>query len=150
MLIKNLFTPALALFILFGYQSCDSQKKAKPLATPALYDLNNPVVFSLPDGLGEISGIAYYPKDSAVFAIVDEEGILFKIYLNGSKVIKKWKFDKKHDFEDVVMHDSTFYVLISNGDIETMKFSGDTIIANKSKLTDARIGTALQRLRSGW
>ena len=137
MLIKKLFAPALCLIILFGYQSCDSQKKSKPLPSASMYDLNNPVLFSLPDGLAEISGIAYYPKDSAVFAIIDEDGILFKIYMNSSKIIKKWKFDKKHDFEDIVIHDSTFFVLISNGDIETLKFTGDSIIANKSKLTDA-------------
>ncbi len=136
MLIKNLSFPAIALLILFGTQSCESQK-SKTLATPSQYDLNNPMEFKLPQGLNEISGLAYYPKDSSVFAIIDEDGILFKIFLNGSGTIKKWKFDKKHDFEDLVLHDSSFYVLISNGDIETLKFDGDSIIANKSKLADA-------------
>ncbi len=136
MLIKNLSFPAIALLILFGTQSCESQK-SKTLATPSQYDLNNPMEFKLPQGLNEISGLAYYPKDSSVFAIIDEDGILFKIFLNGSGTIKKWKFDKKHDFEDLVLHDSSFYVLISNGDIETLKFDGDSIIANKSKLEDA-------------
>ncbi|MBA3673501.1 MAG: SdiA-regulated domain-containing protein [Chitinophagaceae bacterium] len=136
MLVKNLSFPAIALLILFGTQSCES-KKSKTLATPSQYDLNNPVEFKLPEGLNEISGLAYYPKDSSVFAIIDEDGILFKIYLNGSGTIKKWKFDKKHDFEDIVMHDSTFYVLISNGDIETLKFAGDSILKNKSNLAGA-------------
>jgi uncharacterized protein YjiK len=133
MLIKNLLSPAIALLILLGCQSCESQK-SKTLATPSQYDLNNPVEFKLPVGLSEISGMAYYPKDSSVFAVIDEDGILFKIYLNGSGIIKKWKFDKKHDFEDIVMHDSTFYVLISNGDIKSLKFLGDSIITNKSDL----------------
>lgn len=137
MLIKNLSLPIIALLILFGHQSCDSQKKSKPLPSPSLYDLNNPVVFDLPDGLREISGIAYYTKDSTVFAIVDEDGIFFKIYLNGNREIKKWKFGKGRDFEDVVMHDSTFYVLVSNGDIETLKFDGDSIITNRSDLAGA-------------
>ncbi|MDB5223055.1 MAG: hypothetical protein JWN83_1722 [Chitinophagaceae bacterium] len=136
MLIKKILPPVIALLILIGNQSCNSQK-SKPLATPAQYDLNHPVEFTLPEGLSEISGISYYPKDSSVFAIIDEDGLLFKIYLNGSGTIKQWRFDKKHDFEDVVMHDSTFYVLISNGDIETLKFVGDSIFANKSKLEDA-------------
>jgi uncharacterized protein YjiK len=134
MLIKKISLPAIAFLILFGYQSCDSQKKSKPLPTPPLYDLNNPVVFTLPGGLKEISGIAYYPKDSSVFAIIDEEGIFFKISLNGSGTIKKWKFGKGRDFEDLVMHDSNFYVLVSNGDIETLKFKGDSIISSKSDL----------------
>jgi uncharacterized protein YjiK len=136
MLVKNLSYPAIALLILFGTQSCESQK-SKTLATPSQYDLNNPMEFKLPQALNEISGLAYYPKDSSVFAIIDEDGLLFKIFLNGSGTIKKWKFDKKHDFEDIVLHDSTFYVLISNGDIETLKFDGGSIISNKSKLEDA-------------
>lgn len=136
MLVKTLLSTAIALLILLGYQSCESQK-SKTLATPSQYDLNNPVEFKLPKGLNEISGLAYYPKDSSVFAIIDEDGILFKIYLNGSGTIKKWKFDKKHDFEDIVMHDSAFYILISNGDIETLKFAGDSILTNKSNLANA-------------
>lgn len=137
MLIKNLSLPAIAFLILVGYQSCNSQKNTKPLPTPPQYDLNNPVVFDLPAGLAEISGIAYYPKDSSVFAIIDEEGLFFKIYLNGSGTIKKWNFGKGRDFEDVVMHDGNFYVLVSNGDIETLKFMGDSIITSKSDLAGA-------------
>lgn len=136
MLIKNLLIPAIAVSILLSYQSCDTdtQQKSKALPTPALYDLNNPVEFQLPQALSEISGLAYYPKDSSVFAIIDEEGTFFKIYLNGSTTIKKWKFAKGRDFEDVVMKDSVFYVLVSNGDIETLKFSGDSILVTKSDL----------------
>jgi uncharacterized protein YjiK len=88
----------------------------------------------LPDGLAEISGIAYYPKDTAVFAIKDEDGILYKIYLNRKDVITKWRFDNKHDFEDIVLHDSVFYVLISNGNIESIHFGAtDSAITKKSK-----------------
>ncbi|MDQ6756019.1 MAG: SdiA-regulated family protein, partial [Bacteroidota bacterium] len=34
-------------------------------------------------------------------------------------------------------HDSTFYLLVSNGDIETLKFQGDSIVKSKSKFPDA-------------
>ena len=46
----------------------------------------------------------------------------------------RWKFDKTHDFEDVLLHDSSFYVLESNGNIQTLHFSlkGDTIFKRKS------------------
>ena len=114
---------------------CGPDKTAS--ASPPGYDLNNPVKIKLPAGLDEISGISYYAKDSSVFAEVDEDGILFKIYMDGSGKIKEWRYDKKHDFEDIVMHDSTFYVLISNGDIETLKFEGDSIIKAKSQFPDA-------------
>ncbi len=34
------------------------------------------------------------------------------------------------------MHDSLFYILVSNGDIETLKFEGDSITKNKLKFPD--------------
>jgi hypothetical protein len=49
----------------------------------------------------------------------------------------QWRYDKKHDFEDIVMHDNTFYLLISNGEIETLKFQGDSITKTKSTFPDA-------------
>ena len=125
----------LVLLKFHNYSGCGPDKKAS--TSPPEYDLNSPVKIDLPSDLDEISGISYYAKDSSVFAEIDENGILFKIFLNGSKTIKQWTFDKKHDFEDIVMHDSTFYILISNGDIETLKFDGDTIKKNKTKFPDA-------------
>jgi uncharacterized protein YjiK len=136
MLFKKIILPAIYLLIITVFWACET-KSPKQIKSHSLYDLNHPEVFTLPDGLGEISGMAYYPKDSSVFAIIDEDGLLYKIYLNGSGTIKKWKFDKKHDYEDVVLHDSTFYVLISNGDIETLRFSNDSIYSSKTDLSGA-------------
>ena len=126
----------LLVFLKFhNYTGCGPDKIES--ASPPGYDLNDPVKIKLPSGLDEISGISYYAKDSSVFAEVDEDGILFKIYMDGSGKIKQWRYDKKHDFEDIVMHDSTFYILISNGDIETLRFKGDSIIKTKSQFPDA-------------
>ena len=93
------------------------------------YDLNHPLILTLNDALREISGIHFYRKDTSVFAISDEMGYLFKIHLKNDYVTQKWKFDKPLDFEDVSYHDSLFYILESNGNIHTLKFSphGDTI-----------------------
>jgi uncharacterized protein YjiK len=118
--------------------SCNTNKNKLPSSNSSRYDLLNPVIIKLPDALAEISGIIYYPKDTSVFAIVDEDGLLFKIGLNKKGEIKKWRFDKKHDFEDVVLKDSVFYILISNGDIEMLHFdAGDSITAAKSIFPDA-------------
>ena len=108
-----------------------------PSSGNSRYNLLNPVIIKLPAELAEISGIVYYPKDTSVFAIEDEDGVFYKIYLNKNNEIKKWRFDKKHDYEDVVLHDSIFYVLISNGDIESLQFKGDSIISNKFLFPDA-------------
>ena len=113
--------------------ACNAQKKKLRFGNSSMYDLQNPVIIKLPDGLAEISGIAYYPKDTSLFAIKDEAGIFYKIYLNKKDVIKKWRFEKNHDFEDVVLKDSLFYVLVSNGDIEELRFSGDSAHSDKFK-----------------
>lgn len=126
----------LSFFIVVFFFGC----KAKSVAPAGnhMYDLAKPVLIKLPQTLSEISGIYYYSKDSSVFAIEDEHGILYKIFLNGKNEIRKWQFDKKRDFEDIVLKDSIFYVLVSNGDIETLKFAtGDSIIREKFNFPDA-------------
>ena len=123
-----------SFFIAILSVACNTKS---PSSGNSRYDLLNPVVIKLPAALAEISGIVYYPKDTSVFAIEDEDGVFYKIYLNKNNEIKKWRFDKKHDYEDVVLHDSIFYVLISNGDIESLQFTGDSIIRNKFLFPDA-------------
>ncbi|MEP6951523.1 MAG: SdiA-regulated domain-containing protein [Ginsengibacter sp.] len=97
------------------------------------YDFNNPFRIKLGEPLSEISGISFYPKDSSVFAISDENGSLYKIYPNKKNLTINWKFDKAHDFEDVLLHNGSFYVLESNGNIQTLRFSpnGDTIFKRR-------------------
>jgi hypothetical protein len=91
--------------------------------SPKGYNLNKPSVLKLPSALDEISGIVYYPKDNSVLAINDEVGWLYKIYLKEDPDIQKWKYSNGADFEDLVlMPDSTFYVLESNGNLISFKF----------------------------
>jgi len=122
-------------FLLWG---CSANKKKLHFSNSDRYDLASPVVVKLPQALDEISGVVYYPKDTSVFAIIDEDGLLFKVGLDKKRSIKKWDFDKKRDFEDVVLKDSVFYVLVSNGDVETVQFGkNDSVIASHSKFPDA-------------
>jgi uncharacterized protein YjiK len=100
---------------------CKSKGKDEQLASPPGYNISNPVIINLKTALDEISGIFYYPKDTAVFAIVDEIGALYKIYLRNPIEIKEWSFGKDGDYEDMVLHDSTFYVLQSSGRIAKFK-----------------------------
>ncbi|MEP7375436.1 MAG: SdiA-regulated domain-containing protein [Chitinophagaceae bacterium] len=81
----------------------------------------------LPLELDEISGVAYYPVDSSVFAISDEKGWLYKI--KKGRDIQRWKFSKGADFEDVVLLDSIFYVLQSNGNIMRLSFGSQNSVA---------------------
>ncbi len=125
---------AYTFIILISLVACNTKK---PSGGNSRYDLLTPYKMKLPEGLAEISGIVYYPSDTSVFAIEDERGVLYKISLNRDKEIKKWYFNKRSDFEDLVLHDSVFYVLISNGDIESLRFNADgTIIKERFVFPD--------------
>ncbi len=110
--------------------SCGSGKHSNFEDTD-MYDFSNPKIIDLPTDLDEISGIVYYPKDTSVFAIVDEAGILYKIPLKNPQKFQQWRFAKNKDFEEVVLVDSTFYVLVSNGDIEKLSFKGEKVKAEQ-------------------
>ena len=111
--------------------SCHSTS-GENLSSPPGYNLNKPQIFKLPTSLDEISGVAYYAKDNSVLAINDEHGWLYKIFLSGNNEIQKWKYAGGADFEDLVLVDSTFYVLQSNGKILGVKFiSPDSVLTNK-------------------
>ncbi len=126
----NCFTVCLFL-LLWGCRNNNDRNLPSPLA----YNLNKPSIITLPSYLDEISGIAYYPKDKTVFAISDEKGWLYKISLSGNMAIQKWQFANKADFEDVVLADSTFYVLQSSGHIVSLHFfSADPITVRDYKL----------------
>ncbi|MEO6220397.1 MAG: SdiA-regulated domain-containing protein [Ginsengibacter sp.] len=98
------------------------------------YDLKTPAKLVLVDALAEISGISFYPADSSIFAISDESGYLYKIHLNKRFLTEQWGFGKKRDYEDVIQYGSAFYILESNGNIETLNFGedGDTIYLRRT------------------
>ena len=118
-------------FFISFITSCKTPQKNK-FPDTEMYDLSNPTIINLPAALDEISGISYYSKDTSVFAEIDEDGILFKVPVTHPADFKQWRFDTKKDFEDIVLSDSVFYLLVSNGDIETVKFKGDSLYTTKS------------------
>ena len=133
MLIRNLLVILFVFAKFHSFRGCTINKNRVNLRCKE-YDLNSPYRIKLSDQLGEISGVSFYPKDSSVFAISDEYGSLYKIHLNKNMLTLRWKFDQPRDFEDVVLHDSIFYVLESNGNIQALRFSmkGDTIFKRRS------------------
>ena len=113
----------ICLIIAVIYNRCTPSADSGPAyKSPDGYDLNKPFLLKLPVELDEISGVAFYPRDSSIFAIGDEFGWLYKIPLTGGKPIRKWKFSSQGDFEDLVMVDKVFYVLQSNGNITAFTF----------------------------
>ena len=133
---KTLSSSFLIFVGAFLFHSCDSLTSKSKFANSERYDFANPKVLWLPQAFDEISGIAYYPKDTSIFAIIDEEGLLLKISLTNPKGYQKWTFDKKRDYEDLVLVDSMFYVLASDGDIITIKFKGDSLQTEHKKFKE--------------
>jgi hypothetical protein len=119
------------LLLIVALFACN--RPGKLYKSPACYDLNNPYVIKLPSELDEISGLAYYGKDNSLFVQSDEKGCLYKIFLNKPTDIRKWKFSHKKDYEDIVLHDSAFYILNSNGDLVSLRFLNDSIVSQEFK-----------------
>lgn len=106
---------------------CNSSAQKEVLKSPEGYNMKLAIQLKLPLELDEISGVAYFPGDSSIFAINDEKGWLYK--LKKRKPISRWKFSTGADFEDVVLLDSAFYVLQSNGNILRLSFASQNSVA---------------------
>ena len=126
----------LSIFLIIFSLGCNNSKKDKAeYDNSEMYDFANPTVINLPVYLDELSGLAYYPKDTSVFGVIDEDGILFKIPIMNPTKTSEWVFDKQRDFEDLILVDSTFYALVSNGDVVKINFHGDSILTEKSEFS---------------
>lgn len=134
--LKNLLVVLFLLVKFHDYKGCGPSSKNANIPSPPSYKLGEPEKINLPKGLNDISGLYFYPKDTSVFAVVDNDGTLFKIHLHPKVIIEKWRFDKKHDFEDIVLHEGIFYLLLSNGNIEKLKYEGGNFKKSKSFYPD--------------
>ena len=121
---KSIIFRAIPVLIAAG---CNSGTPKEKLASPEGYNLKTVYETKLPLELDEISGVAFYAADSSVFAINDEKGWLYK--LKKGQPIKRWKFSAGADFEDVVLIDSVFYVLQSDGNILRLSFAEQNSVA---------------------
>jgi uncharacterized protein YjiK len=132
-----MFSPKILVLLCCVVNIACNQKSTSSFPSPPGYDFGTPVVIHLRSELDEISGLSYYPKDTSIFAINDETGLLYKIYVRNKIEIERWKFDEGGDFEDLSLVDSTFYILKSNGNLTYFKvLSKDSVIADKAKFPD--------------
>ena len=122
---------SLSLYFLLTIVLFACERNNKEYKSPSYYNLNKPFVIKLPSELDEISGITYYRKDNSLFAESDAKGCLYKIFLNKPTDIRKWKFSHKRDYEDIVLLDSVFYILNNNGDIVSLTFLNDSLVAHQ-------------------
>ncbi len=94
MALRNL----LLVVVLSNILSCSNKKETASYPSIPGYDLSNPVIIHLKSELDEISGIVYHAKDSSIFAINDELGILYKIFVRKKIKIERWKFSDIGDY----------------------------------------------------
>ena len=94
------------------------------------YEHFSPSIVYLPETLSEISGIIYYPKDSSIICINDNEGVLYKFPLYKRKELQNWPFSSGVDFEEIVLHDSTFFAIQSNGSITKLRATTEGLVKN--------------------
>lgn len=120
-LLRTVLAGLLLLTTLWGCKTGGKPDEGS-FTSPPGYNLNRPVIFKLPPALDEISGIAYVARDNSVLSIQDERGWLYKIHLKSDLDLQKWQYFKGADFEDLVLVDSTFFVLESTGNIIQFRF----------------------------
>lgn len=132
---RGRFANWLSLFFVVAVLSgCQSKTDNTTYTSPPGYNLNKPMIFRLPQTLDEISGIVYNQKDNSVLAINDEHGWLYKVHLKDDIDLQRWYYYKGADFEDLVLVDSSFYVLVSNGNIIRFKFIRPDSVVTKEFL----------------
>ena len=114
-------TAIIALLLILT--ACDpyTGRSFKP-ALPGYAD-GNKTVYILGQTLLEISGQVNLP-DNKLAAVNDEMGELFIFGLDPKDSLVTIKFGKKGDYEDLVLVDSVFYIIESNGDIHEVSFNG--------------------------
>jgi len=107
--------------------SCGSKHMQEPklYPSPKGYNMNQYTIMPLPMELDEISGLNFYEKDTSIFAIVDDDGALYKI--KKGKRIGVMKFAESADYEDIARIDSTLFILKSNGTIFRLNYARDTL-----------------------
>ncbi|WP_211999921.1 hypothetical protein [Chitinophaga sp. HK235] len=109
--------PLLIITLLFLSCNSFSDREQKIYASPAGYDLKEPVRYRVRESMQEISGIEAFPDERNMIAINDEEGRVYKIDVHTTQPYPSWKFAKNGDYEDICRTDSGWFVLKSNGSL---------------------------------
>jgi len=84
--------------------------------TPDNYDLINPVKMVLPVTLDEISGLTI-GENGNIWAIQDEASVVYELKWPDNDIIRRSKFAKNMDVEDILYTEKGLFALKSNGDI---------------------------------
>ena len=132
----------LFLFVLLFLFACDTLpgKKKKDAHQNKLphYSLSNPGIYKMPRALDEISGICFGSNNSTMYAEEDEDGILYSFSL-GSDSVKRVRFGKHGDYEDVQICRGFVVMLRSDGSLFSFSLAeaaSDSEVTNTKEFKD--------------
>jgi uncharacterized protein YjiK len=116
--------------IVFQYDSIPSfqqEKEASLLVNFKIkYKLEKPdQTFDLPDILKEISGLSFDDEFKKIYAVQDENGIIFILNKKSGEIEKQIKFHKDGDYEGIEVVGENVYVVKSTGTIYEVKNLGE-------------------------
>ncbi|MEM8527359.1 MAG: SdiA-regulated domain-containing protein [Bacteroidota bacterium] len=90
------------------------------------YDMENPQkTIELPESLKEISGISLCETQDFIWAVQDEQGVIFKIEIETGQLVDSLPFWKKGDYEGIEIVKDKMYVLKSSGTIYEVELAGE-------------------------
>lgn len=91
-------------------------------------------VTRLSNDLDEISGLTMAFAPGELFAIQDEDGILFRVNSESGESLQSIKFDKDLDYEGVARREDEIYVLEADGDIHFFRYGEDLTEVESEKI----------------
>ena len=113
--VKQYLGALICVSLLTSFMACAQQKNEKH--KDSHYQLSNPVVYTMPESLIEISGITILPNmANNIYAVQDEEGKIYTINLVADSTTA-YHFSKVGDYEDIGIFKGWLYVLKSNGSL---------------------------------
>jgi len=90
------------------------------------YDLNAPKhTIELPESLKEVSGVSLCETQEFIWAVQDEQGLIFKLNIEDGQVVDSIPFWKNGDYEGIEIVEDKMYVLKSSGTIYKVELSQD-------------------------
>lgn len=101
------------------------------------YTINRPTrKMTLDYELVEISALTFNPINNTIFAVNDEEGLLYKLDINDGSILHKAKFAGSGDYEGIEVVGNKVFVLKANGNIIPVNLkSGDVEKTFKTPLS---------------
>ena len=90
------------------------------------YQLRKPSqAFKLAHVLEEISGLCMTSDSRFLYSVQDEKGNIYKLDVTTGKIVERFNFGKRGDYEGLTYHENKFFITKSNGTIYEVENLGE-------------------------